>query len=69
MGKGGRRVSAGECLPEEPWRIPIARAERDQDENDAGIVAVKTQALGIWRLGRDHDDVRLFHFMRSANAP
>lgn len=46
-----------------------ARAERDQDETMQGIVAVKTQALGIWRLGREHDDVRLFHFMRSANAP
>jgi hypothetical protein len=36
MGKGGRRVSAGECLPEEPWRIPIARAERDQTKTMQG---------------------------------
>jgi hypothetical protein len=50
MGEGGRRASAGKFLPEEPWRIPIARGERDQHENDAGIVALKTKALGFWLL-------------------
>ena len=70
MGSGQRPHSGTRARSARaPRRIPIGWADRGQDDNDAGIVAVKSQTLGFRRLGREHDDICLVHLIRSTNAP
>ncbi len=44
-------------------------SSRRQDQDDTRLVAVKTQTIGLERLGGKHDDVGLIHLMTIHYAP